>query len=115
MIVLYRDQERLDARTAAIIAESIRRQPQRWSVDLIWLRRDDGFQIAVFKPFDDKVMDPRWTDKDAFGVERLVVPPKLAAMMLRAEIKRWLRKFGTGYDPRAHRAAGMPLPLQRAA
>ena len=67
MYIIYRDQERLDARTALMIADSIRTQPQRWTSDLIWLRRDDGFQIAIFKPYDKKLMDPRWIDKDTFG------------------------------------------------
>ena len=115
MYIIYRDQERLDARTALMIADSIRAQPQRWTSDLIWLRRDDGFEIAIFKPYDKKLMDPRWIDKDSFGVERLVIPPKLAALALRSEVKRWWKKYGPDYDPENHRAAGMPVPLRRAA
>ena len=94
MLIIYRDQERLDARTAMVIANSLRTQPMRWSVDFIHLVRDDGFKFVALAPYEKRFTLPRWIDKDTYGRQRLVVPPKLAAITLRSEVRRWWKKYG---------------------
>ena len=60
----------------------------------IHLVRDDGFKFVALAPYEKRFTLPRWIDKDTFGRQRLVVPPKLAAIALRSEVRRWWKKYG---------------------
>lgn len=90
MIVFYRDQERLAAGTAAMIIDSLQAAPKRWAVIDGQLRRDDGFTIIAFNR-DNTIADPMWIERDCFGADHEVKPPRLAAFMLKVQIKRWQR------------------------
>jgi hypothetical protein len=94
MNIGYTGQERIDAGTAVLYARSLRREPQRWHNEFIWLVRDDGLRLAVLMPYENRFITPRWIEKDAYGEERLVVLPAFSAYLLKREVQRWFKYAG---------------------
>lgn len=92
--LVYKGQELIDVGTADAIGRSLEREPQRWRNEFIWLTRDDGLKITIFRPYENKLADPRWIERDVFGEERLVTLPTFAAYLLKIKVQTWFKKYG---------------------
>jgi len=99
---------KLDDGTAIIIARSLACEPGRWKSNLIWLERDDGFQLAIVKPFDKTIITPRWVSKDAYGEERVAIPSVLAGLRLKRAVKKWWKHHGPALDAATAKHSGLP-------
>lgn len=113
MILMYKDQERNDAQSAILIAESLRKEGSRWSIEGTNLKRDDGFEFTVFMPYENRLMYPRWIDRDAYRKDRLAAPPRLAAYVLKAEVRRWMKEYGGDHQEKLRRLENPYEELQR--
>jgi len=101
MIFIYQGRQRFDAGTAGKIIRSLENEPNRWHNEFIWLVRDDGFKLAVFLPYEKKLISPRWVENDVYGEDNVVIPPVFVGYLLKMAARAWLKKYGEKDQPRA--------------